>query len=192
MPPKARFTREEVIGVALELIKREGAGALTARNLSGALGCSVCPIFTLFTGMEEVQAEVVAAANALYTGYIEEDMRSGKYPPYKGSGMAYIRFAREERELFKLVFMRDRSAEEVTENREAIAPLLAILQSKLGLTEEEAYLFHLEMWIYVHGVATMIATSYLDWNMDFVSRSLSDIYRGLVHRFTEGRENVGD
>ena len=34
------------------------------------------------------------------------------YPPYKAMGMGYIRFAAEERELFRLLFMRDRSGEE--------------------------------------------------------------------------------
>ncbi len=190
MPPKAKFTKEEVIEGALSIVRAEGASALTARRLGDRLGCSVCPIFTLFSGMEEVQKEVLAAANTLYQRYVEEDMRSGKYPPYKGSGMAYVRFAKEERELFKLAFMRDRSQERIGEGKQELAPLLALLQKSLGLTEEQAYLFHLEMWIYVHGVATMLATSYLEWDMEFVSRSLSDIYSGLAHRF--GGKNAGD
>ncbi len=179
MPPKAKFTREEVIAVAMEIVRKEGSKALTARTLGKALGCSSCPIFTLFAGMEEVQNEVLNGANSLYRRYIEEDMQAGKYPPYKASGMAYIRFAKEEKELFKLLFMRDRSGERVEENREEIAPLLALIQSSLGLSEEEAYLFHLEMWIYVHGVATMIATSYLEWDMEFIGKTLTDIYFGL-------------
>ncbi len=191
MPPKAKFTREEVVSAALNVVRAEGLKGLTARTLGKALGSSACPIFTLFSGMEEVQAAVIEGAQALYEGYIKEDMQKGEYPPYKASGMAYIRFAREEKELFKLLFMRDRTGEAIVEGKEEVAPLLDILREKLGITEAQAYLFHLEMWIYVHGIATMIATSYLEWEPSFISDTLTDTYKGLCYRFTE-KKNGSD
>lgn len=160
------------------------------RALAAELGCSVKPIFGLFRSMEEVQQEVLAAANELYQGAIQAGMISGKYPPYKASGMAYIGFAREERELFKLLFMRDRSGERIEEDRESIRLLLELLQRNLGVSEDDAYLFHLEMWVYVHGIATMIATSYLDWDDEFVSRVLTDAYVGLKYRYQEGLDHA--
>ena len=99
--------------------------------------------------------------------------------------MAYIRFAREERELFKLLFMRDRSGETIEEKKDEIKPLLALIEKNLGISEAAAYKFHLEMWVYVHGIASMIATSYLDWDDAMASEALSDAYQGLRHRFTE-------
>ena len=112
MPPKCRFTREEIIQAALDLTAEKGVGALTARGLAQRLGSSAKPIFGLFANMEEVQQEVVKAANLRYQEYLRQDMSAGRYPPYKASGMAYIRFAREQKELFKLLFMRDRTHEE--------------------------------------------------------------------------------
>lgn len=114
-------------------------------------------------------------------------MKSGKYPPYKASGMAYIRFAKEEKELFKLLFMRDRTHENIGDDKEELEPLLKLVQQKLGLNEEAAYLFHLEMWLYVHGIATMVATSYLEWNEEFISRALTDGYEGLKDRYVKGK-----
>ena len=108
-------------------------------------------------------------------------MAEGKYPPYKASGMAYIRFAKEEKELFKLLFMRDRSGERVGENKEEIRPLLEIIRQNLGLSD--AYFFHLEMWIYVHGIATMLATSYLELDEEFISRVMTDGYEGMKARY---------
>ncbi len=187
MPPKAKFTKEEVVAAALAIVREEGAKGLTARTLAGALNSSVCPIFTLFDGMDEVLQAVIIAANTLYQSYIKEDMERGEYPPYKGSGMAYIRFAKEEKELFKLLFMRDRRGEKIEENREEIRPLLDILTKQLEIGEDEAYRLHLELWLYVHGIATMIATSYLDWDMEFVSNALTDGYEGLKIRYTGGK-----
>lgn len=189
MPPKCRFTREEIIQVALDLTAEKGVGALTARGLAQRLGSSAKPIFGLFANMEEVQQEVVKAANLRYQEYLRQDMSAGRYPPYKASGMAYIRFAREQKELFKLLFMRDRTHEEKVAGDELEA-LLGLIQKSMGLNRDDAYRFHLEMWIYVHGIATMIATAYLEWDMDFISAALTDAYQGLRLRFlpkeTEG------
>ncbi len=183
MAPKVKFTKEEIIKTALDIISEGGAEALTARSLAARLGSSAKPIFGYFSGMDELMIEVMAAANALYNSYLKTDMSEGKYPTYKASGMAYIRFAREERELFKLLFMRDRSGEVITDGREEIRPIINIIMKNLGIGEEEAYLLHLELWVYVHGIATMIATSYLDWDMEFISSSLSDVYNGLKAKF---------
>lgn len=189
MPPKCRFTREQIIQAALELTAEKGIGALTARSLAQRLDSSAKPIFGLFTNMEEVQQEVLKAANLRYQEYLRQDMSAGRYPPYKASGMAYIRFAREQKELFKLLFMRDRTHEEKAAGDELEA-LLGLIQKNMGLSRDDAYRFHLEMWIYVHGIATMIATAYLEWDMDFISAALTDAYQGLRLRFlpkeTEG------
>lgn len=192
MPPKFKFTRDEIIKSALDVTREKGISDLTARALAAKLGCSVKPIFGLFQNMEEVQQEVLSAANVMYHDYLKEDMSGGKYPPYKASGMAYIRFAKEETELFKLLFMRDRSSERIEENKEEVRPLLEMIKKNTGLNEDEAYMFHIEMWIYVHGIATMIATSYLDWDMEFISRVLTDGYFGLKYRYcNEGGNKDG-
>lgn len=185
MPPKYKFKREEIIAAALDITRSDGIRAVTARAVGTKLGSSSKVIFGLFQNMEEVQQEVIKAAAARYQSYIKDGMESGKYPPYKASGMAYIGFAKDERELFKLLFMRDRSNEKIEEDKEAIRPLLELIRQDLGLNEENAYLFHLELWLYVHGIATMIATSYLDWDDEFISRALTDAYLGLKHRYTE-------
>ena len=165
MPPKFKFTREEIIQAALDLTRESGIAAVTARGLGAKLGSSVKPIFSLFENMEEVQNEVLKAAEKLSQARIRETMESGQYPPYKASGIAYICFAREEKELFKLLYMRDRSRETFDEG-DSIKPLIEEIQKQTGLSEEDAYRFHLEMWVYVHGIATMIATSYLEWDLD--------------------------
>ncbi len=185
MPPKFKFTKQQIIDTALEIVKKEGISALTARALAQKLGSSAKPIFTMFENMEEVQTEVIKAAYGVYQAYIEKGMTLGEYPPYKASGMAYIQFAKEQKELFKLLFMRDRSGENIVEDRESVRPILNIIMQNLGIGEDEAYLLHMELWLYVHGIATMAATSYLDWDIEFISRALTDAYQGLKYRFTE-------
>ena len=190
MPPKIKITKSEIVDTAVDLVRRDGEQAINARSIANVLNCSTQPVFSNFATMNDLREAVKEAANALYETYLETDMTSGKYLPYKASGMAYIRFAREEKELFKLLFMRDRSKEEKKDEREAIRPLLEIIQKNLGVKEEEAFFFHMEMWIYVHGIATMIATSYMELDEALISEALTDAYEGLKYRYTEGKNHV--
>lgn len=189
MPPKTKFTREEIIAAALAITREQGLPAVTARGLGARLGTSPKPIFGLFQGMEEVQQEVLKAAEAVYHSYLQEDMAKGKYPPYKASGMAYIRFAKEERELFKLLFMRDRSRETVEHSTGDFEPLLTLIQKNTGISRDSAVMLHLEMWFLVHGIATMIATSYSDWDEALIGRVLTDGYLGILERHRKEEEH---
>ena len=183
MPPKVKFSREEIIAAALDIVREGGMTALTARSLAARLGSSAKPVFGLFENMQEVQKEVMLAANAEYQEFLYAEMMRGIYKPYKATGMAYIAFARKEKELFKLLFMRDRSDEQGNTRDESVADIIALISRNTGLSEEEARLFHLEMWIFVHGIATMIVTNYLDWEEEHVSRALTDAYEGLRTRW---------
>lgn len=183
LPPKVKFSREEIIAAALDIVREGGMTALTARSLAARLGSSAKPVFGLFENMQEVQKEVMLAANAEYQEFLYAEMMRGIYKPYKASGMAYIAFARKEKELFKLLFMRDRSDEQGDTRDESVADIIALISRNTGLSEEEARLFHLEMWIFVHGIATMIVTNYLDWEEEHVSRALTDAYEGLRTRW---------
>lgn len=182
MPRKFLFTKDEIINAAVEITREKGFSSVTARALGDKLGSSSRPVFSYFDSMAQVQAAVVSAADKIHRDYIRAELEAGKYPPFKCCGMAYVRFARNEKELFKVLFMRDRTNES--------GPLQAdtdefvdIITKQVGISKRDAAEFYTEMWVYVHGMATMIATGYLDWDDDFVSRSLSDAYAGLKQKF---------
>ena len=182
MPPKYKFTREQIRDAALELVRAGGIDALTARGLGERLGASSKVIFGLFENMEELRTAVLEASYARYASYLAEEAAQKRYPPYKASGMAYIRFARQERELFKLLFMQDRTGKDQSPTAE-FEEILGLITESMGLSRERAELFHLEMWAMVHGVAVMAATSYLAMEEDLISRMLTDVYQGLRLRY---------
>ena len=178
MPPKVKITKDNVVTAALEIVRTSGEQALNARTVAAALGCSTQPVFSNFATMEELRLAVMEKADALCMEYIRREVESGEFPPYKASGMAYIRFAKEERELFKLLYMCDRAGEP-PEDTELTDRMESLVHSNTGLDGIRAKLFHLEMWAYVHGIATMFATGYLDLPWDLVSQMLTDSYQGL-------------
>ena len=133
--------------------------------------------------MDELRLAVVNAADTLYREYTEQEVASGKYPVYKATGMAYIRFAKEEKELFKLLFMRDRSAEQKEVETEDTQKLFSMVENHTGIAGNNTKLFHLEMWAYVHGIATMMATNYFEIDTDLISEMLTDAFQGLKRRY---------
>ncbi len=186
MPPRVKITREDIIGTAVELVRANGEEAINARAIALALNCSTQPIFSNFATMGQLRESVIAAAYEQYLGFLKREAESGKYPEYKSYGMAYVRFAKEERELFKLLFMRDRSGEDTSLTVDFEASLELIMRAN-GVTKDEARLIHLEVWSCVHGIAVMLATSFLSLEWELIGDMLTDVYQGIrARRLAEG------
>ena len=178
MPPKVKTTKQDIINTAIEMVRQKGIDSINARDLAATLGCSTQPIFSNFESMEDLHAEILCVAENIYIEFTKKEMESGNYTAYKASGMAYIKFAKEEKQLFKFLFMRDRRGENTSDDSEFMNEIFGIVQDSTGLEIDKAKLFHLEMWASVHGIATMIATDYLDLDMELISRIISDSYFG--------------
>ncbi|HBI59647.1 MAG TPA: TetR family transcriptional regulator, partial [Lachnospiraceae bacterium] len=103
MPPMAKFSREEIISAALEIVRERGIDAVTARELGARLNSSARPVFTVFENMEEVRKEVVKAAREVYRQYVEQGL--AQELAFRGVGLAYIQFAIKEPKLFQLLYM---------------------------------------------------------------------------------------
>ena len=178
MPPKVRITKEDIVKTAIALIRARGTDAINARAIAASLCCSTQPIFSNFATMEELQQATTATVYEIYLDFLKNEAENGKYPPYKSYGMAYIRFAREETELFKLLFMCQRDGKDLTPTLDFDASVELIMNAN-GITREKARLMHLEMWACVHGIATMHATSFLTLSWELISDMLTDVYSGI-------------
>ena len=181
MPPKVKISKEDIVSTALELVRQNGPDAINARAIAAALNCSTQPIFSNFATMEELQEATVKAAYECYLGFLKDEVLHGKYPQYKAFGMAYIAFAREEKELFKLLFLCDRQGRELVPSPDFEESIQLIMAAN-GVSRETATRMHMEMWACVHGIGTMLATSFLSLGCDLISEMLTDIYQGIRTR----------
>ena len=182
MAPRAKVSREQIVQAGLELVRWGGPEALNARAVAAKLGCSTQPVFSNYADMAALEADVLAAANGLWQARQQAAVREGDMPPYKAVGMAYIAFARQEPALFRWLFMRDRTGETPADDRAENAGVIALIREQTGLSEDQAWLFHLEMWLFVHGAAATAATGYADWDEALISGMLTDVYQGLLAR----------
>ena len=183
MPPKVKITKEDIIKTAIDIVRDKGAEAINARNVAAVLNCSTQPIFSNFENMEQLKQALVAEAYRIFWQRVEQEIAGGKYPAYKASGMAYIHFALEERELFRLLYMRDRREELPGGDEQTDRLVETQLQTEMGMDEGIAKRFHLEMWTVVHGFATMLVTGFVPLDEETISNAITDVYQGLKARF---------
>lgn len=183
MPAQKQVTKEAMIDAATELLRRQGMKAVNARAVAARLKCSTRPIYLTFKNMDEIKAAAVERITADYRRCLAREAQSGAYPPYKAFGMGYVKYARDEKESFKYLFMRDRSKEEKGIDGGDVGEVLAALAAATGMTLAEAEKFHLEMWIFVHGIATAVATNYIDYDEEIVSGWITDAFMGLKARY---------
>ena len=192
MAPKVKITKQDIIDKALEIVRESGDSGINARSIAAALGCSTQPIFSNFNSMEEIEESVLLAAYNRYQRFISSEVQSGKYPKYKAFGMSYVRFAKEEKELFKMLFMCDKQKAVLLPTAEFDSSVEMIVEAN-GISYERAKLMHLEMWACVHGIATMLATSFFTPDWETISIMLTDMYHGLREKhIKEENQNGGN
>lgn len=181
MPPKVRYTKEEISEAAYELVRKYGKEFLTARNLAATLGSSTAPIFTAFSGIDELTESVIERAKALYGEYIAKGLSEPL--PFKAAGLKYIQFAKDEPELFKLLFMSSATKklclEFVAEYDDNAPRVQSTLESYWQMCPQEARKIYNHLAIYCHGIAVMIADGSADYTDQEISDMLSEVFYAL-------------
>lgn len=190
MPPKPKFTKEEIVAAALELVSEKGIEALTARELGVRLGSSARPIFTVFNSMDEVQEEVRAAALKRFESYAEKAMHYT--PVFKQVGMQMILFAMEEPKLYQLVYMSENAGatdfEGITQQLGDVAQLCVdVIQRDYGLSAEDAKTLFEHVWIYTFGIGALCATEMCRFSQDEIIQMLGQDFMAMLFYAKSGR-----
>ena len=159
MAPRNKFTREEMVDAAVRVVRAGGIDALTAKALATDLGVSTQPVFTCFHTIDEAKNEVRQAAEKLYDSYVTIGLQMPI--PFYGVGMQYIRFAKEEPELYRLLFLPVREGDRggvmnaLKHSQDLVRPSLQSIYHIDALTADR---YFRDMWLVVHSLATLIVT----------------------------------
>ena len=193
MPPKPKFTKEEIVAAALELVSEKGIEALTARELGARLGSSARPIFTVFNSMEEVQVEVRAAALKRFESYAEKAMHYT--PVFKQVGMQMILFAMEEPKLYQLVYMSENAGatdfEGIVDRLGDVAQLCVdVIQRDYSLSEKDARALFEHVWIYTFGIGALFATGMCQFSQEEIIQMLGQDFMAMLFYAKSGRMNM--
>ncbi len=158
VPRTSKLTKEEALRAAAEVVRKGGEGALNARSLAKELGCSTQPVYSLFRNMEELKEALYTEAKNAYRRFIDGYLARGGRSRYESFGMGYVKFAQEERGLFRFLFLRDRKASEPQTEDPFLDDILAEMTELYRMTEEQARAFHGDMTVYSYGLAALVNT----------------------------------
>ena len=167
MPPKARITREMILNTALDITRQTGFETVNARSVAGRLQCSTRPIFTCYENMEELKREF-------------------KVSPCFVLPLSYIGFAREETQLFKLLFISDmdlnmanaRDFYEETDNEKRAEEFAGLI----GVEKERAKVIFLDLFLYAHGMAVLTATNKMALEQSDAKKLLANVVTAFIRQ----------
>ncbi len=192
MPPKAKFTRDKIIQTALNIVQENGIESLSARALGARLDSSARPIFTVFQNMEEVQQAVLNAARCKYNEYTQKGL--SQTPAFKGAGEQYIQFAKDEPKLFQLLFMSEKFDTMTVDNRLALDDyydeIISSIQTQYGVSKNVANKLYRHLWIYTHGIATLIATRVCNFTDREIDTMLTETFIGIFKKIMSDEKGI--
>lgn len=176
MPPKPKFTKEEIVRASYELMKARGMDAVVAREVGKQLGTTTGPVFTYFDTMDELKTEVLELARKECLDYLKGSLDYS--PAFKEFGLRWIKFAQSNPHAFVLLFMKKSEKpmlygfmdEKMTE---VFDPLTVEVQNTFRLSEEEAKLLIKEMVIFAQGVASMLINGIGDFSEEEICNMIS-------------------
>lgn len=189
MPPKAKYTREEIIQKAFEMARKNGIESVVARELGKELGTSSSPIFTAFKNMEELQGEVRKRALKEFESYVQDALNYT--PAFKYVGMKMVEFAMKEPKLFQLVYMREHDGNQtyamlVNELGDTVEVCVQIMQKDYTLSREQAEMLFRQVWLNTFGICVLVAGKICCLTQEEISEMLSVAFQGTLMLIKSG------
>ena len=182
MPPEARIDKKMIIEAGLKIVRTQGENALNVRRIAAELGCSTQPVMYHYKTVEDLKADIYAAADELHTEYIMAPDESAEDPALS-IGLRYIRFANEEKHLFRFLFQsgkfRNTNLRGLISSDE-LSPILRVIFMKTGLTEMQAKEAFETLFTLVHGAAGMLANNDMDFDIEHYAIMLRNTFKGII------------
>lgn len=193
MPPKPKFTKEEVISAALNIVSEKGVEALTAQELRNALNCSSSPIFTLFDTMNEIKCEVRIAAMRFFENFSKSNMSN--MPLFKQIGMKTVLFGIKHPKLYQLLFMQENtdtlSFEDLFGKLGTTASVcIQAIKDDYKLTSSQAVFLFENVWIYTFGIGALCATKTCSFSKDELGQMLSTQFDAVMSLIKSGKAKI--
>lgn len=193
MPPKAKYTREEIVEKAFEMTRKSGIDAVVARELGKELGTSSSPIFTAFKNMEELHREVRKMAMKEFESYVSDALNYE--PAFKYVGMKMIEFAMREPKLFQLLYMREHDGSQtyamlIDGLGDTVGVCIEIMQKEYALTKEEAEKLFRQVWLHTFGICVLVAGKVCRITPEEISEMLSMEFKGALMLIKSGTFEV--
>lgn len=157
MPPKFKFTKQQIIDAAYTFVKTNGWQNLTTRTLAQQLGSSAKPIYSFFKSMDDLEEELVKKSVDLLYEYMCRKVTGDLWVDH---GIGYVRFAQKESNLF-LGSNNEKNIKHFRVYGELMwakcSEALTDYEPFKNLTEEQIYRLQVTRWLMTHGLAFQVS-----------------------------------
>ena len=162
MPAVRKASREQIIDAAVAVLRDDGFSAINARSVARKLGCSTQPIYFSFQSMDELKAALSECAIRMHTRRVRDSLRAheGNDSRYSSYGMGFVRFAAEEKRLFRWLYLEGKQLGPY-QNDVLLPEAIAVIVEEFGYTENIARRFHQDMIYFSYGLAILANTDHL-------------------------------
>ncbi len=189
MPPKPKITKDMILNTVLKITQEMGFEAVNARSIASKLQCSTRPIFTCYENMEELKKDFLDFAFEFYNQYVAEYGKSENIKPCLLLPLSYIEFAKEETNLFKLIFINDMDLD-MTEANDFYKELgneekATAFSEMIGVQTERGKKIFLDLFLYTHGIAVLTATGKLSFDSCTSEKMLLNFLSAYINQETE-------
>lgn len=182
MPTTIRITKEMILNAAFDITRNEGIEKLSNREIAKKMNCSIRPIYYQFKNSEELYKALYNKINSYFYDFIMKNIVDD-IPHYKQIGINYIKFAQEETNLFKVLFMspaRNLPNTFVETDKTGFAGVVAAIKLSTHLSDKDIKSFHTKMWIFVHGIATLTVSRSFKFTDEQIRDLLSQEFQALM------------
>lgn len=182
MSKEIKITKEKLLEAALAITREKGLEEVSNREIAKKLNSSIRPIYYQYNNSEELKKELYQKIEDYFYKYIMANMTED-IPYYKQIGVNYIKFAREEKNLFKVLFMSKSEylpEKFISKDEKNFKKIVDLIKLSTKLEDKDIKKFHVKMWIFTHGIATLIATNTVNLSNEEVAELLSSEFQALM------------
>ena len=162
MPAVKKVSKDDIIDAAIDVLRDDGFSAINARSVAKKLGCSTQPIYFSFKNMEELKSALTERAIGLHAQHVRDSLKAhaGNDSRYSSYGMVFVKFAAEEKQLFRWLYLEGRQLGSY-QNDVLLPEVIAVIMDEFGYSEEIARRFHQDMIYFSYGLAILANTDHL-------------------------------
>lgn len=182
MSTSIKISKDMILDAAFSIVKESGMEGLSNRELAKKLNCSIRPIYYQFESAEQMQKELYSKIEKYFYKFLMDNMVDD-IPKYKQVGINYIKFAKKEKKLFQILFVNGTNLSPdafVSKDGEDYKELEKLIRLSTNLNEDEIKSFHTKMWIFSHGIATLVANDTINLTDEQISELLSYEFQALM------------
>ncbi len=181
MPRNILISKEDILNAGFDITRKYGISKVSNRELAKYLNCSIRPIYYQFKNSDELFNELYKKIHNYFYSYILNNLND-QIPKYKQVGLNYIKFAREEKNFYQVLFLNNNyDLNTFNDDMDKSFDIVkGFIKTSTKLSEEDINDFHFKMWIFCHGLATLLANNKVNLTDKQINILISQEFQALM------------